>query len=71
MLALKNIEIGVSLRGFLFEFFFLTTSLVNYFQNQKYFSKMFFKTGFEVFSYVWSFPAFVSMLYYFPSHEQT
>ena len=35
------------------------------------FSNGFPKTSFKLFLYVWSFPAFLSMLYSFPSHVQT
>ena len=49
--------------------------LVNYFQKQKVFENYLFKIGFQ--NRLWgifvceSFPAFVSMLYSFPSHVQT
>ena len=62
MLAFKKVEIGISLWGFPFEICFYYI-LVNYFQNLKIFSKNDFqngfpKTGFEVFSYVWSLTTF-------------
>ena len=58
----KTLKLALASGAFFFEncFYYI---LANYFQNSKIFSKNVFqkdfpKTSFEVFSYVWSFPAF-------------
>ena len=72
----KTLKLALASRAFLSEkcIYYILSKLFS--KSQKYFPNFFFlkwfsKISFGAFSYVWSFLAFLSTLYNFPSHVQT